>query len=99
MLEERGMLSTTVVPRSQRKYPAHSATLAVSPAAPLSAVVAFFFFAICLDNKKERLFLFLLSKGISLMRLKPCPCLPAEGFFLPLEQLEMDFSKCHAGLD
>lgn len=42
---------TAVVPRSQRKYPAHSAALALYPAAPLSAAVTFVFSAICLERK------------------------------------------------
>lgn len=87
MLGKRGMLSTTVVPRAQRKYPAHSAALAVYPAATFSAAVTLFFFAICLENKKGRLFFPPLRNGTRLMRLKPCPDLCGESFFLPVEQL------------
>jgi len=50
------MASTAVVPRSQGRYPAHC--ISSYPAAPLSAAVAFFFFAICLDSKKGRLSFF-----------------------------------------
>lgn len=78
------MLSSALVPRSQRKYPARSAALALYPAAPLSAAVTFVFFAICLTT---RLFFPPLSKGMNLMRLEPCPHLPVESFFLLLKQL------------
>lgn len=49
------MLSSALVPRSQRKYPAHSAALALYPAAPLSAAVTFFF-AICLTTESKTIF-------------------------------------------
>lgn len=50
------MLSSALVPRSQRKYPAHSAALALYPAAPLSAAVTFVFFAICLTTESKTIF-------------------------------------------
>lgn len=57
MLEEGGMLSTAVVLRSQRKYPAHSAALALYPPA------TFVFSAMCLTTGKEDYFFVLEAKA------------------------------------
>lgn len=58
ILEERGLSLTAVSPGHNGSI-RHTA-LAVYPAAPLSAAVAFFFFAICLGNmaRKERKMIF-----------------------------------------
>lgn len=81
------MLSTTVVPRSQRKYPAHSAALAIYPAAPLSAALALFFFAICLHNKKGRLFFSSFKQRRKFDEAETMSPLARRKFFLPLEKL------------